>query len=120
MQLRDIQRIEHILNYCNDIEATIKRVGRDYAIFAADKDYHDVMAFRILQIGELAGSVSEELRKSTSKEINWRQIKAMRNIVAHHYGKIELEVVWDTLTNDIPVLKAFCEKLLTTETDKLN
>ncbi len=109
MQPRDKQRIEHILNYCTDIEAATERFGKRYETFVSDKDYHDVVAFRILQIGELAGSLSDELRSMTSEEMNWQQIKAMRNIVAHHYGKIELKIVWDTAMIDIPLLRAFCE-----------
>lgn len=112
MQPRDRQRILHILNYCRDIDAALERFGKDYGVFASDKDYHDVVAFRILQIGELAGNLSDELRRETSKEMDWRQIKAMRNIVAHHYGKIELEIVWDVAVNDIPMLIGFCEKQL--------
>ena len=36
----------------------------------------------------------------------------MRNIVAHHYGSIRLEIVWNTVVNDIPALKAFCAEQL--------
>ena len=39
-------------------------------------------------------------------------MKGMRNIVAHHYGTIRLDMVWDTVKNDIPPLKAFCEEHL--------
>ncbi len=112
MQQRDAQRIEHILNYCLDIETAIARFGQSYEEFVSDKDFHDVVAFRILQIGELAGSLSDEFRSETDGEMNWQQIKAMRNIVAHHYGKIELRIVWNVAANDIPSLKAFCERLL--------
>ena len=117
MQPRDVQRIAHILSYCNDIQATIERFGKDYDIFVSDTDYHDVSAFRILQIGELAGNLSEELRNATSDEMNWQQIKAMRNIVAHHYGKIELDIVWDVIINDIPALQSLCARLLETTSE---
>ena len=36
----------------------------------------------------------------------------MRNIIAHHYGSIRLEIVWNTAKNDIPVVQAFCERML--------
>ena len=32
--------------------------------------------------------------------------------IAHHYGKIELEIVWDVVMSDIPALIDFCEKQL--------
>ena len=35
----------------------------------------------------------------------WNQIKAMRNIVAHNYGNIDIDVLWDTVQYDIPSLK---------------
>ena len=107
MELHDAQRISHILNYWRDIARATERFGKSYDIFVSDKDYHDVVAFRILQIGELVGNLSEELRNSTAEDIGWSQIKAMRNIVAHHYGKIELEIVWTAATHDIPVLKKY-------------
>ena len=115
MQLRDQHRLEHIFDYCVEIERTVARFGRDYETFRCDKDYHDVVAFRILQIGELVGELSPELRAATSNQIEWRKIKGMRNIVAHDYGNIDIEVVWQAATLDIPALKAFCEQQLLLE-----
>ena len=111
MLSRDEQRLEHILEYCKDIAQTTERFGNEYVMFHADKAYHDLICFYLLQIGELSGQLSEELR-SISNEIPWSQIKGMRNIVAHHYGSIRLEIVWNTVKNDIPVVQAFCERML--------
>ena len=115
MEWHDIQRLEHIADYCRDIESAVLRFGSDYDIFFSDKDYHDVVTFRIFQIGELTGKLSEELRAKTSDRINWQQIKAMRNIIAHNYGSVKLEIVWSVVTEDIPKLKAFCEELLSSD-----
>ena len=41
-----------------------------------------------------------------------QQMKGMRNVVAHHYGSIRLETVWNTVKDNVPSLKAFCEKQL--------
>ncbi len=53
--------------------------------------------------------LSEELRSRTTEEITWSAIKGMRNIIAHDYGMIRLNVVWNTAMEDVPVLKSFCE-----------
>ena len=98
MLSRDEQRLEHILEYCKDIAQTTERFGNEYVAFHADKAYHDLICFYLLQIGELSGQLSEELR-SASDEIPWSQVKGMRNIVAHHYGSIRLEIVWNTVKN---------------------
>ena len=108
MPPRDLQRIEHILEYCDSIEESVSRFGNDYETFFSDKAYHDLICFYLLQIGELAGQLSPELRASTADAMNWSQMKGMRNIVAHHYGSIQLKLVWNTIRQDIPTLKAFC------------
>jgi uncharacterized protein with HEPN domain len=38
-------------------------------------------------------------------------IRGMRNVLAHSYGEIDEEVIWETANHDIPRLKAFCENL---------
>ena len=37
-----------------------------------------------------------------------------RNVAAHAYGSISIPDVWDTITVDLPVLKAYCKKILGT------
>ena len=112
MQPHDEQRIEHILEYCEDIAQTIVRFGDDVNVFRSDKAYHDLICFYLLQIGELAGQLSPEMRAASVENMNWSQIKGMRNVVAHHYGSISLDIVWNTIKNDIPQLRDFCERQL--------
>lgn len=109
---RDVQRLEHIYDYCKSIEDAVARFGNNFEAFHADKAYHDLICFYLLQIGELAGALSEEMRASSTGRMEWQQMKGMRNIVAHHYGSIRLDIVWNTVTNDIPRLKEFCEEAL--------
>ena len=65
----------------------------------------------VIQIGELAGELSEEV-KALSKSIPWRLVKDTRNFYVHAYGAIDLPSVWATLVNDLPELKSACIKLL--------
>ena len=105
---RDQSVLQHIKLHCDDIEEFIVRFGKDYDIFTSDKAYFNAVSMGILQIGELAGSLSEEYRAKTSKTIPWSNIKGMRNIVAHDYGSIDEELLWETATEDIPILLSFC------------
>ena len=84
MQSPDLQRIEHIKDYCAEIEATIGRYGKSFDIFAADMDYQKSVSFSILQIGELSSKLSESFRDETSAEVPWTVIKGMRNFFAHN------------------------------------
>lgn len=52
---RDAQILAHILEYCNRIEKTLSRFGRNFDIFLEDQDYMDSVSMNLLQIGELAG-----------------------------------------------------------------
>ena len=108
MSPRDLALLEHMLEYCESIEAAVSRFGNSVEVFCADKAYHDLVCFYLLQIGELAGLLSSELRSDSAEEMEWGQMKGMRNIVAHHYGSLNLTIVWNTVINDIPRLKAFC------------
>lgn len=108
---RDHSILEHIVSYCDQIEQTVERFGDDYSVFQTDPIYRNAVALCILQIGELVGKLSETFRAQHA-EIPWRQIKAMRNIVAHSYGTVDAEITWEVIRGDIPQLKAFCQETL--------
>lgn len=112
MLLPDLQRIKHIRDYCTEIEKTVMRYGRAFAIFDSDPDYQRSVSFSILQIGELSGGLTQEYRQATADRVQWGPIKGMRNLVAHNYGSMSREIIWETATTDIPALKRFCEEQL--------
>lgn len=108
---RDISILEHIVSYCDQIAETVQRFGNDYAVFAKDNIYRNATAFCILQIGELVGKLSDDF-KVVHSSIPWRQIKAMRNIVAHSYGSVDPETTWEIISDDIPELRQYCCKII--------
>jgi uncharacterized protein with HEPN domain len=110
MMSPDLQRIKHIRDYCIAIGNTIERYGRSFTIYAADPDYQRSICFSILQIGELSSGLSAEYRQATAHRVQWGPMKGMRNVVAHNYGKVDHEAVWETAINDIPALLSFCEE----------
>ena len=67
------------------------------------------IAMCLLQIGELAGHLSEEYRNE-HPQMPWRQIKALRNIIAHNYGSVDADTAWEIVHEDIPVLREYCDK----------
>jgi uncharacterized protein with HEPN domain len=62
-------------------------------------------------LGEAASRVSVELRQQTP-QIPWRQIIAMRNRLIHGYYDIDVEIVWRTVREEIPLLIPPLEQLL--------
>lgn len=112
MQQADRQRLTHIYEYCVSIEKAIQHFGSDFQSFDSDEDFQHSLSFCLLQIGELGGDLSEEYRRETANRVQWGPMKAMRNMVAHGYGKMDRRIIWETVTTDIPVLKAVCEEQL--------
>lgn len=110
---RNAEVLKHMVKYCDQIEETVLRFQKDFAVFAKDHIYQNAVALCVLQIGELTTKLTEEF-KQTYTGMPWNQIKAMRNIVAHNYGSIDAEILWETIENDVPQLKAYCLDILQT------
>ena len=112
MRDSDIQRIEHIRDYCLDVRDTTQRFGADYEIFLSDKDYYKSVSMSIMQIGEISAGLSDGFKENSKTQIQWGPIKSMRNMFAHTYVSMDKDVVWETAIRDIPVLLSFCEQTL--------
>ena len=108
----DLQRIIHIKYYCEEIIQFLDRINSDYEAFLNDQMFFRAVSMNILQIGEIAGGLSDEYRKRTSETIPWSSIKGMRNILTHNYGVVDNEMLWNTVVNDIPKLLDFCNNEL--------
>ena len=64
----------------------------------------DAVIRRIEIIGEAVSNISDKFQEAHS-QVNWADIVGMRNILAHEYFGIDLDIVWSTIKNDIPRLK---------------
>lgn len=91
------------------IVAYLKGVGRD--AFYANGEKQDAVLRRLEIIGEAAGRISPEVQKEFPA-IPFRQIRGMRNIIAHDYGEVDLERVWETSQGDVPHLLETLERAL--------
>lgn len=60
-------------------------------------------------IGEAAYQVSEKTRRSLP-EIPWEDIVRMRHRLVHVYFDINLDILWRTVQDDIPLLIELLEK----------
>ena len=64
-------------------------------------------------VGEAARSMSTETRKKHS-EINWRDIIDFRNLLVHEYFRVDLQIVWQIVEQEIPTLKQKIDTILQT------
>jgi uncharacterized protein with HEPN domain len=89
MEKSDFDRIQHIQRYCVEIKDTIVRFGNSLEIFMNDKDFFKSLSMSLMQIGELAGSLSNSFKDSTRERLPWGLMKGMRNRFVHGYGLMD-------------------------------
>lgn len=50
--------------------------------------------------------------KAVHAEIPFRDIVKMRNLLVHHYGTRDVNIIWDVLETDAPQLNNICRAIL--------
>lgn len=93
-----INKVKHDLEF---IVIHMKNI--DIEELDADEVLLDSMLFRMIQISENAKKLSDDY-KSQRPDIPWNAIYGLRNRIVHDYGNVDLNIVFETLKNDIPVL----------------
>ncbi len=84
--------------------------------FARDRLRQNAIFKSIEIIGEAATHVGEKTKQETLK-IPWQDIIGTRNRLAHGYFQTSLEVVWDIVKNDIPLLINLLKTLVPPEAE---
>ena len=111
--------IKEIIYYCQMIEESLKYFGKDEKDFMDDEYFQFACAYCVLQIEEYADSFvknSPELREEYP-EIEWIGITCMRNIITDGGSKMDMGVLWKTITGEVPALKAACKKAVREQYD---
>jgi len=109
---KDLNCIQYIKEYCEEINATVQRFGNEFAIFESDSNYYKSVSMTIYQIGELTVHLSDEFKDKTKSQMPWSAIRGLRNLFAHNYVKMNKEVIWEVVTNNINELLTFCERVI--------
>lgn len=101
--------LQHILESIELIQKRVENVTYDE--FADDIDLQDMVIRRLEIIGEAVRNLPKEFREAHAN-IAWRNPADMRSVLIHGYLDVDLEVVWDTITKDLPPFKEQIEKLV--------
>jgi uncharacterized protein with HEPN domain len=82
--------------------------------FAADEVMQHA-AMRLIQIiGEACRKISGEY-KNAHPQIPWTKIIGMRHRLVHEYFRVDAEIVWEVVSQDIPTLIPMIEPLVPPE-----
>ena len=105
MSRNDRERLQDILVACAAIQRYLARADAD------DDLVFDAMRIRLVEIGEAVKDLDED-RLATEPSVPWSDIARMRDFLTHRYFDTAHSVVFATARNDLPVLIAAVERLL--------
>ncbi|MEO7027431.1 MAG: HepT-like ribonuclease domain-containing protein [Caulobacteraceae bacterium] len=104
-----VESLLDILELIDRIQRQTSGLGRES--FLLDADVQDATAYRILAIGEASRDLSDDL-KARHPDVPWRDILAMRNLLAHEYFVRESDIIWETVRLGLPELGRVCRSEL--------
>ena len=109
MPKSDRTRVRHILDAAREAMRSASERTR------SDLDTDLVWTLGLVKcieiIGEAAARIGNET-KERNPQIPWAQIVAMRNRLVHLYFDIDLDQVWNAVTEDLPPLVTELQRLL--------
>lgn len=111
MKNRDIIILTKILQYCAQVGEAMEMFNSDYEVFITNSVFQNSCCMCVLQIGELTKVVSDEC-KARNYDVPWREWCGIRDVFAHQYSNLDVTSAWETLKNDIQILKRRCKEIL--------
>jgi uncharacterized protein with HEPN domain len=99
-----------------DILAAVRAIeryteGMTFEEFAPDGRTTDAVVRNLMTIGESTRWIPEQVRDA-HRDVPWRTMRGVRNVVAHEYFGVDAEILWETVRGDLPPLAPLLEAIL--------
>lgn len=112
-KLDDLTRLRHMRDAAIEAMSFVENRTRK------ELDRDRMLALALVKdieiIGEAASRVSAACQ-ARSPQVPWSQMIGMRNRLTHTYFEIDLDIVWQVVIDDLPLLIAELEKIIAMET----
>ena len=102
-------RVRHIIENIERAQGFVR--GTSYKAFCADEKTAFAVVTCFSMIGEAARLIPQDIR-SDNPEVPWSQMTRMRNVLVHEYDRIDMEVIWSTIKDDLPAVLQQLRELL--------
>ena len=107
MEIDQRGRLQDIREACRLVESYVQGVSAE--TFFKNTEKQDAVIRRIEIIGEATAHLSEATRAELPR-LPFRQMRGMRNIVAHDYGQVDALLVWKAATERIPEFRKILDE----------
>ena len=109
MRANDRWRFEHIADAANAALGFIKGRNR------AELDANQMLVYALVRALEIVGEAANNVNPAARAEfpdLPWSLMIGMRNRLVHAYFDVDLDTLWDTVTQDIPPLATRIAEIL--------
>ena len=103
------ERIRDILTCAHNMQQFT--AGMSFETFVDDSRTVRAVAFEFTTIGEAAHAIPLEVQERYP-QVPWGKMQGIRNVLVHEYFRIDEEILWRTIQDDIPGLIAALKKML--------
>jgi len=101
--------LEDISNAILDIRSFVHDMSAD--AFMADKKTVNAVVRSLEVIGEATGKIPTDIRMRYP-DVPWDEIIGMRNRLIHEYFGVDLDIVWQTIQDDLAALETAITTML--------
>lgn len=110
--MTDLQKLR-VQDYLEHMQEAVQ-LAQSYAAgmskedFLKDRRTQQAIVLNLITLGEVAARLMSEHSEFADAHPNipWRQMRGMRNRMAHGYFDINLEIVWETVQKSLPELES--------------
>jgi uncharacterized protein with HEPN domain len=105
----DNVRLRHMLDYSREAIHMAEGQRR------GDLDTHRMLQLSLVRLVEIVGEAASRVSAPTRQQypqIPWPQIAGMRNRLVHGYDFVDYDILWQTVSEDLPALVAALEPLV--------
>lgn len=105
----DLALLGDVLDAILRIESYVNGVNKES--FLENLMMQDAVMHQIEIVGEASNDISDEFQEKYS-DLPWMQMRAIRNKIVHDYRGINLNIIWETVQNDLPALREQVRNIL--------
>ena len=111
MNDRDVKAIKKIITHIENILDYVKSI-HSLEDFTHNQLVVDAVVFNLAQIGEIAKYRISSIFKDTQMSVPWHEMYGFRNRIIHDYDQINMNIVYDTVKEDLYNLVEELRKLI--------